>query len=168
MNRDKWLLLISILIFAGLGLYYLRSGWLTQVTKKRIASPSPPANAESPQAVPQGAGGGKVPEGDKPKAQGELIDENTPWGRNPFLTEAEATRGGVGGVEGLKVKAIIVGRPKSVATIDGRTVVVGEKIGEETVSEIHRDSVVLESAGVKRILGVSESPIVIEVKEGKK
>jgi hypothetical protein len=166
MNRDKWLLLISILIFTGVGLYYLRSGWLAQLTKVKIASTI--AKPQVPQAVPQGAARPKVPEVDNFNLQGEVIDENTPWGRNPFLTEEEATRGRVAGAGGMKVKAIIVGRPKSAATIDGKTVVVGEKIGEETVAEIHRDSVVLELGGVRRILRVSEPSIVIEVKEGKK
>lgn len=163
MNRDKWLLLISVLIFTGLGVYYLRSGWLTQLTKKKIAST--PAKPQVPEALPQGAM--RVPL----SSQGEVIGENTPWGRNPFLTETEEARSkgtGPGVGEGLKIKAIIMGRPKSVATIDGRTVVVGEKIGDETVVEIRQDSVVLEIDGTKRILGVNEPTISIEVKEVKR
>lgn len=169
MNRDKWLLLISVLIFTGLGVYYLRSGWLTQLTKKKIAST--PAKPQVPEAPPQGATVRRLPQVDESKVQGEVIDENSPWGRNPFLTETEEARSkgtGPGGGEGLKIKAIIMGRPKSVATIDGRTVVVGEKIGDETVVEIRQDSVVLEIDGTKRILGVKEPTISIEVKEVKR
>lgn len=169
MNRERWLLLISILIFTGLGVHYLRPGWLTQLTKKKMASMA--AKPQLPQAAPQGVTGRRLPEVREVKVQGEVIDENTPWGRNPFLTEAEAARGNApvtGVLEGLKVKSIIMGRPKSVATIDGKTVAVGEKIGEETVVEIRQDSVVLEMDGAKRILRVSEPSISIEVKEGKR
>lgn len=166
MNRERRLLLISILIFTALGVYYLRPGWLTQLSKKKITSTA--AKPQPPQAAPQGITGKGLPE---VKVQSEVIDENTPWGRNPFLTEAEAARGNApvtAGLDGLKVKAIIMGRPKPVATIDGKTVAVGEKIGEETVVEIRQDSVVLEMEGSKRILRVSEPSISIEVKEGKK
>ncbi|MGH7831549.1 MAG: hypothetical protein ACREP8_15385, partial [Candidatus Binatia bacterium] len=64
--------------------------------------------------------------------------------------------------------SIIAGRPRSVATIDGRTVLVGEMVGEETVVEIRPDAVVLESEGRRRILRVREPSIVIDVKERRK
>lgn len=101
--------------------------------------------------------------------QSETINEQSPWGRNPFLTEEEeAAKGKNRGGDGMQVKAIIVGQPKSVATIDGRTVTVGERIGEETVWEILPDAVVLERDGHKRTIKVSEPAVSVEVKERKK
>ena len=160
MNRDRWLLSISILIFMGLGVYYLRPV-LRSLTRKKAASVV--ARPSAPQPVPRGFTGRTFSE---IRIKSEVVDESTPWGRNPFLTEEEEARGR--GDEGLQVKTIIVGQPKSVATIDGRTVVVGEKIGEETVIEIRPDGVVLERNRRKRVLRVSEPSISVIVKEEKK
>lgn len=165
MNRDRWLLLISILLLGGTAAYYLRPQWFASLAGKRtvaVASkPSSPASASQ-----QGAAAPALP----PVAvQSESIGEHTPWGRNPFLTEEEERgRAASPPTDGLQVKAIIVGRPKSVATIDGRTVTVGEKVGEETVTEIRPDAVVLERDGHKRIVKVNEPAISIQVKERKK
>lgn len=157
MNRERLLLLISILIFGGMAVYYLRPERVGVLAgKKAITVAAKP--------TPQRVTDQNLPE---VKVQGEVVDASTPWGRNPFLTEEE-TKGKISGSDGLQVKAIIVGRPKSVATIDGRTVTVGERIGEETVWEIRSDAVVLERDGRKRLLRVSEPTISIEVKEGKK
>ena len=166
MNRERWLLLTSILIFAGLGVYYLRPGWIGDVAKKKSSG-----TTARPQPVPEGISGRRSAEVAEAKVRSEVVDESTSWGRTPFLTESEAARGkalGTSGLDGLRIKAIIMGRPRSVAMIDGRTVAVGEKIGEETVVEIRKDSVVLEVDGVKRILRLSEPSIAIEVKEGKR
>lgn len=163
MNRERWLLLISIMIFASLAVYYLRPGWLSLLVGKKTVTVA--AKPSQPQPASQPAPGLSLPQVSVPT---EIVDARTPWGRNPFLTEAEANRDQTPGVDGLKVKAIIVGRPKSVATIDGKTVMVGEKIGQETVVEIRQNHVVLEMDGVKRTLKVSEPSISIEVKEGKK
>ena len=165
MNRDRWLLLISILLFVGVAVYYLRPGWVALLTGKKTLTIA--AKPSSPPPAVQGIVSPSLPE---ISVQSETIDERTPWGRNPFLTEEEeeaAKRKNRGG-DGIQVKAIIVGRPKSVATIDGRTVTVGERVGEETVSEIRPDAVVLERDGHKRFLKVSEPTISVEVKEGKK
>lgn len=162
MNRERWLLLISILIFAGLAVHYARLGWVPRLAKKATpgAVSKPPPEAPVPlEAMVQG-----LPE---VRVQGEVVDEKTPWGRNPFLTEEEA-RGGGGGTDGLKVKTIIVGRAKSVATIDHKTVGVGDKVNEETIVEIHPDAVILEREGRRRTLKVSEPSISIKVKEAKK
>ena len=163
MNRDRWLLLISIVIFVALAAYYLRPSWVATLTGMKnltvAANPSPAVPA------PQGAVSPSLPQ---VSIQTETIDEQTPWRRNPFLTEEEeAAKGKSRGGEGLQVKAIIVGHPKSVATIDGRTVTVGERIGEETVWEIRPDAVVLERDGHKRLIKVSEPTISVEVKERK-
>lgn len=159
MNRDRWLLLISILIFAGLAVYYLRPGWVALLTRKKA-----PSVVAKPSA-PQGTAGQSFAE---VGMRGEVVDARTPWGRNPFLTEEEEARAKARGSDGLQVKTVIVGKPKSVATVDGRTVVVGEKVGEETVAEIRSDAVVLELDGRKRMVKVREPSISIEVKEGKK
>lgn len=162
MNRERWLLSISILIFVGLAVYYSRLGWAPQLAKRAApgAVSKPPPEAPVPlEAMAQG-----LPE---VSVQGEVVDENTPWGRNPFLTEEEA-KGGRDGTDGLMIKTIIVGRAKSVATIDDKTVGVGDKVDEETVVEIRPDAVILEREGRRRALKVSEPSISIKVKEANK
>ncbi|MBI2988108.1 MAG: hypothetical protein HYY45_15190 [Deltaproteobacteria bacterium] len=164
MNREQRLLLISILLLVGVAVYYLRPGWVALLRGRKTLTVAARSSAESP--APQGI---VIPNLPPVSVPSETVDERTPWGRNPFLTEEEeATKGKKRGSDGLQIKAIIVGRPKSVATIDGRTVAVGEKVGEETVWEIHPDAVVLERDGHKRILKVSEPAVSVEVKEGKK
>lgn len=162
MNRDRALLLISVFILAGLAVYYLRSGWIPLRTKTAAlrAVSQPPAKLPVPLQL-------NAPGLPDVNVKSEVVDENTPWGRNPFLTEEEA-RGKGSGIDGSTIKAIIVGRPQSVATINGKTVVVGDKVDEETVLEIHPDAVVFERDGHKRTLRVSEPSISIKVKEGKK
>lgn len=160
MSRDRWLLLISLLLFAGTAVYYLRPAWVTLLTGKKTV-----AVASKPSSPPQGAASPALP---PVSVQSEAVDEHTPWGRNPFLTaEEEAGKGKSQASDGLKVKAIIVGRPKSIATIDGRTVTVGEKVGEEVVSEIRPDAVVLERDGRKRMIRVSEPAVSVQVQERK-
>ncbi|MCH8056152.1 MAG: hypothetical protein IH857_08400 [Deltaproteobacteria bacterium] len=161
MNRDRWLLLVSILIFVGLAGYYLRPGWVAMLSRKKTASVA--AKSSSPQPVLRKVAGRSVAEVSVKK---NVIDERTPWGRNPFLTEEEEARGR--DREDLQVRAIIVGRPEAVAILDGQAVVVGEKVGEETVWEIRPDAVVLERDGRKRMERVSEPSISIKVKERKK
>lgn len=163
MKREQWLLLITVLIFSGLAVSYLRPGRLPPVTGEKI--PSLEAKPPSPQSVPEEVPVQKLPEAE---VKSDRVDEQTPWARNPFLIERDMAKGGEPQTRETVVKAIIMGEPKSVATIDGKTVVVGEKIGEETVSEIRPDAVVLEINGRRRILKVSEPSISIEVKEGKK
>ncbi len=163
MNRDRYLLLISLLLFAGVAVYYLRPQWITLLTGRKTLTIAARLSAPSP--APQGTGSPNLP---PVSVQSETVDERTPWGRNPFLTGEEEAAKGKGRGDGVQVKAIIVGRPKSVATIDGRTVTVGERVGEETVSEIRPDAVVLERDGHKRMLKVSEPTVSIEVKERKK
>ncbi|HEY2988013.1 MAG TPA: hypothetical protein VGL11_09825 [Candidatus Binatia bacterium] len=159
--NQKSLILIGAVAVGGLVLYYALAGRLAQFTKKPPAAPV--AQLQAPPAVGQtgtaGTAGGK---------QKEMEDENASWGRNPFLTEAEAAKLLAGGQEGLRVKAIIMGPPKPVATIDGKAVVVGEKVGEATVVAINRDSVVLETDGTKRVLRMGEPTISIEATEGKR
>lgn len=161
MNRDRWLILLSIIMFSGVGVYYLLPGLQALVggkkTTKAVSAPSaPPLSAEIIADRSLAKAG----------AEKEVVDESAPWGRNPFLTEEE-TRGEEPTRADLQVKAIITGEPRSVATVDGHTVVVGEKVGEETVSEILPDAVVLEKEGRKRVLRASEPFISIEVKEMK-
>jgi hypothetical protein len=103
----------------------------------------------------------------QPIASDPQKDEALEWGRNPFLTPEEETKK-PSLPDGLQVKAIITGPPRSIATVDGKTIMVGDKVGEEIVREIHSDSVVLERAGEKRILRVSEPVIEIQVREGKR
>ena len=82
--------------------------------------------------------------------------ERDGWGRNPFLTPEEEAMGRRGGTQGQTIHAIITGRGRSVAALDGRMVSVGDSIGDEVVVEIRRDAVVLERNGRRRILRVQE------------
>jgi hypothetical protein len=162
MNRDRWLLLVSVLIFVGLAVHYLRPWWATIATKKKSL---PVASKPSGQPfIPQGPAQslGEV------AAKSELIDELSPWGRNPFLTAEEEAKAKDWGNQELQVKTIIVGRAKSVATIDGRAVVAGDKIEGETVWEIYPEGVILEKDGRRRMLRLKEPSISIQTKEGKK
>ena len=124
MNRERWLLLISIFIFVGLGIYYLSPTAVAPLFKMK--SPSGETEQLVRQSLMEGATAQKLSEVSGPD---QVVDESTPWGRNPFLTEKEEARGREPEVEGLKIKAIIVGPPRSVATLDGRAVLVGEMIG---------------------------------------
>lgn len=165
MNRDRWLLLVSMLLLSGTAVYYVRPEWVTFGPGKKMAAVASKPSSSLP-TPSQGAASPALP----PVAvKSETVDEHTPWGRNPFLTAEEETgkRKSQGG-DGLQVKAIIMGRPKAVATIDGHTVTVGEKVGEEIVAEIRPDAVVLERDGRKRMIKVSEPAVSVQVQERKK
>ncbi|MEE9144228.1 MAG: hypothetical protein V3U06_05600, partial [Candidatus Binatia bacterium] len=138
MNRERWLLFISILIFASVGVYYLRPD-LGLMAKKKIVRLTARKSALKP-AFPVRFTDRRFAE---VAMKGEVVNEQTPWGRNPFLTEEEVTgKKESRRNEYLQVKSIILGPPQSVATVNGHTVVVGEKIGEETVKEIRPEGVV--------------------------
>jgi len=162
-RRDRWLLLMSILMFSGVGLYYLAPAWLGR--SSQIKTVSQPVEAPKPDPAPAIR---KEPGGTVSEAPSEPIDEKTPWGRNPFFTEAETGREKSPVDDRFQVRAIIMGPSKPVAAIDGRTVTVGEKVGDETVVEIRPNAVVLEKDGRKRILRISEPSITVEEKKGKK
>jgi len=160
MDRDKWLLLFSILIFTALGIYYLPS-WLGRSAQKRPASGEAaklPARQPLAQARPSASAAAT-------RDQSELIDGRGPWGRNPFLTEAETSGPQA---DNLKVKAIILGPPRAVAVVEGQTVQVGEKIAGETVAEIRADEVILERDGKRRSVRLGEPTVSIEIKDGKR
>jgi hypothetical protein len=159
--NQKSLVLVAVVAVGALALYYAFAGRLARFTKKPPAASI--AQSQTPPAVAQTGAAGTAD-----GKQMEIDDENAPWGRNPFLTEAEAAKLLAGGQEGLRVKAIIMGPPKPVATIDGKAVAVGEKVGEATVVAINRDSVVLETDGTQRVLRMGEPSISIEATEGKK
>ncbi|MFQ5540494.1 MAG: hypothetical protein ACE5FB_08820 [Candidatus Binatia bacterium] len=165
MNWERWLLLVSLFIFVGLGIYYLRSAEVAPLFRE--ISPSEAAKLLARRPILEGTTAQGLPEITGPD---RVVDERTPWGRNPFLTEEEEARAGEPEpeVEELKIKAIIVGPPRSVATLDGRAVLVGEMIGGETVLDIRQDAVVLEKGGRKRVLRIREPSISIQVKDEKK
>src|SRR3990172_9893183 len=107
MNRERWLLVASLVMFIGVAVYYLPSGWVTNLIGRKAitmsAKPSPPQPAP---LAPPGAADSTLPQ---VSVQVVAVDAETPWGRNPFLTEAEeAAKGKSGAGEGLQVKAIIV------------------------------------------------------------
>lgn len=160
MNRERWLLLMAILLFAGVAVYRLSPGG--RVVARR---PAPEGIVNSP-SLPSSATGGGSQQAARVSVQSGSADGDTLWGRNPFLTEEEAAAGrGRAKEEGLQVKAIIMGKPRAVATIDGHTVAVGERVGDETVSEIRPDAIVLDRDGRKRMLRIKEPSVAIEVKE---
>jgi hypothetical protein len=148
-------------MFSGVGLYYslpvLQALLGGKKTTQAVSAPSVPRLSAEDIAGQSFAKAGAEKRG---------VDDKGSWGRSPFLTEEE-TRVEEPARADLQVKAIITGEPRSVAMVDGHTVVVGEKVGEETVSEILPDAVVLEKEGQKRVLRTSEPFIPIEVKEMK-
>lgn len=158
MNRERWLLLVSVFIFVGLGIYYLRSAAVAPLFKMK--SPSGAAKLLTRRPILEGATARGLPEVTGPD---RVVVERTPWGRNPFLTEEE--KAGAREPEELKIKAIIVGPPRSVATLDGQAVLVGEMIGGETVLDIRQDAVVLEKGGRKRVLRIRDPSISIQIKD---
>ncbi len=167
MNRERWLLLVSVFIFVGLvvglGIYYLRSTAVAPLFKMK--SPSGAAKLLARRPILEGATAQGLPEVTGPD---RVVVERTPWGRNPFLTEEEEAGAREPEVEELKIKAIIVGPPRSVATLDGQAVLVGEMIGGETVLDIRQDAVVLEKGGRKRVLRIREPSISIQIKDEEK
>lgn len=169
-RRDKWLLLASILMLAGVCIYYVAPVVLGKLGGRKAAGKPP--TAEAPRFSTEGVAG-NMPRGEagakiEARVSTEIVDEETPWGRNPFLREAETTKEKSPMNDALKVKAIITGRARPVATIDGRTVVVGEMVGEERVVEIRPDAVILEREGRRKVLRVSEPSISIEVMKGER
>ena len=168
MKRGSFVL-IAISVLGGLALYYAGPGWLALLVGKKMSSPA--AQSQTPRDNSEGGTAGAMADVAQVKGKDETVDEGLSWGRNPFLTEAEEAQAlglASAGLDRLKVRAIIVGRPKPVATIDGKTVMVGEKVGEETVAEIREDHVVLERDGKRRVLKVGEPSVSIEVKEVKR
>jgi hypothetical protein len=160
MSRERWLLVASILMFVGVAIYYLRPGGGVRSVRPVATAPPSPFAPVTPEPQPESSS--------QLALKGEPVAEQVLWGRNPFLTEKEAAEGrGWKPDEVLRVKAIIVGQPRGVATLDGHTVVVGDKVGDETVSEIRPDAVVLEKDGRKRVLRIAEPSIAIDIKEGK-
>jgi len=161
MNREKWPLLIFIL--TGLGIFYLSPITAAQLVEKKSLGRVTKLRAQQP-AVEE-ATAQMLPE---VKTREQVVDERPQWGRNPFLTEEEEARAREIKVEGLKIKAIIVGLPRSVATLDGQTVMVGDKIGEETVVQIRENAVVLERGGRERIIKIREPSISIQAMDEEK
>lgn len=160
MNRERWLLVASVLMVIGVVIYHLRPGGSIRPARPAATSPRTPLAPVTPETRPQGAS--------RLAEKAEAVAEQAPWGRNPFLTEREAAEiGGSKPDEIRQVKAIIVGQSRNVATVDGHTVVVGDKLGEETVWEIRPDAVVLEKDGRKRVLRIAEPSVGIDIKEGK-
>ncbi len=162
MNRDRWLLLISMVIFASVGVYYWRSGIVLRALKKSAGAPIQPLPTAEAKTEAKIEAAGQ--ERDPKIISGTLGNEGE-WGRNPFLTPEEANRKEKPKESGIKIKAIVMGSPRSVATLDGQTVTVGEKVGEETVVAIHSNAVILEKDGRRRVLKIEEPAISIEVKE---
>jgi len=138
-TRELWFLLISVSVFVAVA-YVSRDRIPIKANASRVASNFLYSGDTGKQAA--------LPELPEVKA----ADERAQWGRNPFLTPEEEAAGGRPETSGLEIRAIIVGQHKSVASLGGRTVTVGEKIGEEKVLEIRHDVVVLERDGRRRVL----------------
>lgn len=145
MKREWWYALILFVAFVALASYYLNTGGTTKPVKRasgRLSASLVDVENE------QKDGPNKLAAN---SSQGLLQ-----WGRNPFLTPEEEAAGGRPGAKGLDLKTIIVGDEKSVASLGGHTVSVGEYIGEEKVVEIRRHEVVLERNGRRRIIRAAE------------
>lgn len=159
MNREQWLLLISMILFLALGAYYFRPAGLNFFA--RGTKPSGAARSDVGESRVE-----KVPVPSLPvPSVTDQARASAPWGRNPFLTDEESKQTEV---ERVRLDTVIVGLPKAVAVIDGRTVMVGEKVNEDRVVEIRPDAVVLEREGKKKLLRLDGPSVPIGVKERKK
>lgn len=67
----------------------------------------------------------------------------------------------------LKVKAILISDHVRLALIDRHIVTIGDSIHEEKVVEINTDRVILVKGDQKRILLLSQSPVLLTVEERK-
>ena len=163
MDRRQWILSIALLALVGIALYTAGPQWLA-----RLAPKKPPAQTVAGSAVAEPAQPPVQKEKVVTASQAKVAGEDSNWGRNPFLTEAETLKPLVPAGEAVvpTVRAIIMGRPKPVATIDGKVVMVGDKVGEERVVEIREDSVVLGTGKERRSLKIAAPSAAIEVKEG--
>lgn len=163
MERRQWTLLIALLVLATITLYTAGPRWLALVAPKKPPAKTAAADAPAEQMRPPAQR-----ETVAATSQAGVAGEASSWGRNPFLTEAETLKPLIPAGEAVvpTVRAIIIGRPKPVATIDGKVVTVGDKIGEEKVVEIREDSVVLETDRGRRSLKIAAPSAAIEVKEG--
>lgn len=158
MKRQWWYGLLLLVAFVALGSYYLNTrGGSKRIKRTRVLPGSSLIDVNDTgvaQTKKSGLNG---------------TPEKIRWGRNPFLTPEEEATGGRPGTKGLDVKTIIVGDSKSVATLGGFTVSVGENIGDERVVEIRQDAVVLERNGRRRIIRATElHRISAEIKGSKK
>ena len=145
MNRGKWPFVLSVFIFFAALVVVIGQDGMSITTWSLSAAEN---------ELRDGLKGNGV-RGSKGLAL-QPTDEDTAWGRNPFLTPEEEASGGRPAAQGLVIQTIIMGRDKSVATLGGRTVVVGDRIGDEIVVEIRRNAVVLEKNGRRRILRARE------------
>ncbi len=149
----------------------------TPVSPGTAPTPAPP--------VAPSVGGGRTTAPDLIGAQtGESQRGALPageWGRNPFLTPAEIAAlapeplipeiinvpepllaplpGQLRVLPQYTVSVIIAGEEGAWAVVDSRVVRPGDRIGEETVSQINEHGVVLESAGETRQVGIHRPDI---------
>jgi len=164
MDRRQWILSIALLALVGIALYNAGPQWLARVAPKKPLAQAVATGAQREQAQPPAE-----KENVAMTPQAKVRGEDSAWGRNPFLTEAETMKPLLpAGAEAVvpTVRAIIMGRPKPVATIDGKVVTVGDMVGEEKVMEIREDTVVLGTGKERRILKIAAPLAAIEVKEG--
>jgi len=153
-RRDRTLLVIAIVLFAFSGIY------LAQTGRKKSVQPLP---------VPQPRNQLVTESGTRESPDRFVALEEGPWGRNPFFPEGQSRTGErEAAPERLQVRAIITGRSRAVATIDGYTVFVGEKLGDETVAEILPDAVILESEGRRRVLKIRQPSVSVQAKDVEK
>lgn len=163
MNRERWMLLVSIVLFAVAGVYHWGPRWVSRSSRRE----PPPQALQAPAPLPQ-VSPAQAPATASPPARRRASRDEGQWGRNPFLALEAATKRSAPMHGVTAVSVVIVGPDRSVATLDGLAVTVGEKFGDETVVQIRPDMVVLERDGRRRLLRVSEPRIPIRVTKGKK
>jgi hypothetical protein len=163
MERRQWILSIALLALVAIALYNAGPQWLAWLAPKK-----PPAQAVTTGVQREQTQAPAEKENVAMAPQAKFRGEDSAWGRNPFLTEAETLKPLIPAGEAVvpTVRAIIMGRPKPVATIDGRVVTVGDTVGDARVVEISEDSVVLGTGRERRSLKIAAPSSAIEVKEG--
>jgi MSHA biogenesis protein MshK len=61
----------------------------------------------------------------------------------PSFAQGDGTEGSASGQHGLVLQSVLIGPQRRLAVINGRTLAVGERIGDVTVAVIHPHEVVL-------------------------
>jgi hypothetical protein len=181
MLRNKFFIGILILLLVAVGIYNWRFFSQRNAGSKRTTSgpPAPTLEGRPEMTMPSGE---ERPEGDfapepKQKMSAKIREEwkdlleRKRWGRSPFLTPSEAGYGsrsasigktGQGGIADT-VSAILIGEAGGVAVINHTIAAEGERVGEEQVTEIKPDRVLLRGETEERAIVIRESSVPITV-----
>jgi MSHA biogenesis protein MshK len=75
-----------------------------------------------------------------------FADESLPDPTRPSFTQGDGTEGSTSGQHGLVLQSVLIGPQRRLAVINGRSLAVGERFADVTVTAIHPHEVVLKRA----------------------